>query len=128
MSCCRRTKALASPASFCASITMATPVMFQDTGAGIEPTIIVGNERTPLAKALAQFSCSATPTVGVRLAELTVKTTAVAQKKNPAKLKELINRGMPLLSAKDVLFNMLDKCGFCRGIGCSNCNNEGFKQ
>lgn len=128
MSCCRRTKGTVTPTSFCASITMATPVMFQDQGSGIEPTILVGSERMSLAKALAQFSCVSVPTVGVRLADILVRTTAAAQKKNPAKLKELANRGMPLLSAKDMLFNLLDKCGFCKGIGCSNCNNEGFKQ
>lgn len=126
-SCCRRTKGAAVPTSFCATITMATPIVFQDTGNGVEPTLLVGAERVSLAKALAQFSCASTPSVGVRLAEIVAKTTTAAWNKNPAKVKELMNRGMPLLSAKDRIFSILDKCGFCQGIGCSNCNNEGFK-
>jgi hypothetical protein len=125
-SCCRRAKALSAPTSFCGTLAMATPVMFQDQGSGVEPTILVGGGRMSLATALSNFSCSSTPTVGVRLAELLVRATSTAQKKNPVKLKELAGRGMALLSAKDAVFSILDKCGFCKGIGCSTCNNEGF--
>lgn len=126
-SCCRRTKSLAAPTSFCGTLAMATPVMFQDQGSGVEPTILVGGGRMSLATALTNFSCSSTPTVGVRLAELLVRATNAAKKSSPEKLKGLTGRSIPLLSAKDALFNILDKCGFCKGIGCSTCNNEGFK-
>jgi hypothetical protein len=108
---------------------MATPVLLRQTATGVpEVTVTVGSERVSLPEVLARFSCSGIPTVGVRLADVVARSLKTAWRKDPAGVSKILGSSMPLLTAKDKIYAMLEKCDFCKGIGCHVCGNLGFKQ
>ena len=130
-SCCRRNNnpSINTSRGYCSTLSMATPVMLRQTDSGTpEATIVVGSERLSIPAMLARFSCDGVPTVGVRLADIVAQSLAAAWSRNPAGTMKLFGSNMPMLTAKDKLYSLLEKCDFCKGIGCTNCRNLGFKQ
>jgi hypothetical protein len=126
-SCCRKApKALPNPRDFCASLSMATPVIVEQQGADYVITVQTpGGERARLQDALQNHQCKANSTSGIRIASLAI--SALHRVVALGRTSSLpVSRQLPLLMLKDTLYRLVERCAACKGSGCTACGGTGF--
>lgn len=124
MSCCRRrVPTPSSSATFCSTLGMATPatLVFASNGAQLRLKLSTGT-LVEAKSALAQHGCVET-SLGARLVS---QTYSLIGKVTQQQLTALTGKSMPLLTIRQRLLDLVEKCGSCGGRGCSTCNQMGF--
>lgn len=126
-SCCRRpVRSTQGTQNICGSLSLSTGVSFRLTGPEPEAVIFLGSDGLSVTDMFSKFGCAALQTAGVRLADMTSRALHKAWQENPVAVTALLDKRMPMLIAKQKLFNIITKCATCNGMGCPLCGNLGF--